>query len=256
MKEHDVFKVYEKLNLDENEICKKCKSENKGIGKSVGIWQYGEEFENSEYKVLFVGKTAVTNEKDDTIFSSRKTDGKFDENHDSYFDSEKRYETYANNANDLFNENYSAYWSYVKAIANELYENEAWEKIAFSNIIKCNIRNENEAPHDSTTESMKKYCALDNKVLINEIKEIKPNNIIFMVGNSYKEIVRKTFENLGGFETIIEHEIKIGAKKMPYWEFKIKIDKNNTIKCLLVGHPERLKKDEYVNKIVEFIKNK
>lgn len=233
MKEELVWEMYQKCGLGSNDYCEKCKENNK-LGLPVGLWQYGEEFDDSEYKVMFVGKTAITDEKDDI-----PTDL-------------ERYERYAKVGDELFAKNYSAYWSYVKEITEELYGKDSWEKIAFSNLIKCN----NASTNDETDDTAKKFCCEKNKILLKEIEIIKPNSVIFMVGIDYIENIKEMFQDSNNFSCNEVEMICVGNKKMPYWIFSLNDSNGKNIKCLVIGHPQYKNKQDYVRIVVDFIKNK
>ena len=55
--EKEIFDLYDKLNIGKSEICKNCKFNNE-LSKPISIWQVGDNYHNSEHKILFVGKVA------------------------------------------------------------------------------------------------------------------------------------------------------------------------------------------------------
>ncbi len=56
--EEKIFRKYEEINIGKSDFCRKCRSENTGLSLPVSIWQVGDEYYDSKYKVLFVGKVA------------------------------------------------------------------------------------------------------------------------------------------------------------------------------------------------------
>ena len=217
--EEKVFEMYKKINIGKSDICQKCRGQNTNLSLPVSIWQVGDEYYDSKYRVLFVGKVA------------RGTPG---EKHGDFMDSTKR-------ADELYQNVGWAYWNYTKAIANSLYDKNAWEKIAFTNMVKCNSSN----TIDTTTDSMRDFCLL---VLKEEIKMLKPKNIVFYT-KGYDEQIERLFDNIGNSKT---EYVNIGKKEMSSWTFEGTIG-DNVVRCIRVGHPERLKKEAFVNHILQYL---
>ncbi len=134
-----------------------------------------------------------------------------------------------------------AYWNYTKEIANSLYDKNAWEQIAFTNMVKCN----NSDTIDTTTDSMRDLCL---PILRKEIEILKPMNIVFYT-KGYDAQIEKLFDTISDSITKF---VEIGKKKMSSWTFDGVIG-NNTSRVIRVGHPERMKKDAYVSHIVNYI---
>lgn len=218
--EEKVFRMYEKINIGKSALCQKCREQNTDLSLPVSIWQVGDEYFQSEYKILFVGKVA------------RGTPGKF---YKDFMDSTTR-------ADELYQNAGWAYWNYTKTITERIYNENAWEKIAFTNMVKCN----NSDTIDTTTDSMRDFCL---SVLKEEIKILKPKNIVFYT-KGYDSQIEKLFDAVLDSET---EEVFIGKKKMSSWTFRGMID-NNLSRVIRVGHPERMKKEDYVNHIVNYIK--
>lgn len=219
--EEKVFRMYEKINIGKSALCQKCREQNADLSQPVSIWQVGDEYFESEYKILFAGKVA------------RGTPGEIC---GDFMDATER-------ADELYQNAGWAYWNYTKTIAERIYNENAWEKIAFTNMVKCN----NSDTIDTTTDSMRDFCL---SVLKEEIKILKPKNIVFYT-KGYDNQIEKLFDTVLDSET---EEVFIGKKKMSSWTFRGMID-NNLSRVIRVGHPERMKKEDYVNHIVNFIKD-
>lgn len=219
--EEKVFRMYKKINIGKSYLCQKCREQNTDLSLPVSIWQVGDEYFESEYKILFVGKVA------------RGTPGEIC---GDFMDATER-------ADELYQNAGWAYWNYTKTIAERIYNENAWEKIAFTNMVKCN----NSDTIDTTTDSMRDFCL---SVLKEEIKILKPKNIVFYT-KDYDNQIEKLFDAVLDSET---KEVFIGKKKMRSWTFRGMID-NNLSRVIRVGHPERMKKEDYVNHIVNFIKD-
>ena len=128
--------------------CNLCNLKNK-LG-CVPMWQYGNNFDKSKYRILFVGKNAR---------------GNGDNN-------------YYNIADKLYNGVW-AYWSYTRNICESL--SLTWEDICFTNLIKCNTS----ATIDTTSPEMKENCIIKQKFVRKEIEYIKPLHIVFYTNTDY-----------------------------------------------------------------------
>jgi len=230
MNEQDVFQMYMKIfNAPEvKSICSKCR-EKANLSRPISLWQLGRDFGTSEYKVLFVGKTARG-----IPCKSLPVD-------DIFHDATKR-------ADELFVGRYH-YWSYTNAICKSLYGDDAWEKIAFTNLVKCNASDD----IDKTDYETKENCIIRNKIFLNELIIINPSTIIFYTGYDYDEFLKELFKEYN-LVNVAYTSKPVGAKNLPWWEFTITIN-SKIIRCLRVGHPERKKKDQFVDLIVNYIKD-
>lgn len=217
--EKQIFDIYDKINIGKSDTCQKCRSQNTDLSLPVSIWQVGDEYYDSKYRVLFVGKVA------------RGTPG---EKYGDFMDATKR-------ADELYQNVGWAYWNYTKTIANSLYDTNAWEKIAFTNMVKCNSSD----TIDTTTDSMRNFCL---SILKEELEILKPKNIVFYT-KGYDEQIERLFDNIENSKT---EYVYIGKKKMSSWTFKGNLG-DNTVKCIRVGHPERMKKAAFVEHVVNFI---
>ena len=228
MKEQKIFDLYNNiLSLQEaKSVCEQCRKKN-ALKGPISIWQLGDEFEGSKYRILFVGKTARGLPEGSTF-------------NQTFWDS-------TNRANDLYKDKRWPYWSYTKAICDSLYEENSWEKIAFTNMVKCNASDTT----DSTEDEIKDNCILKNEIVLKEILCIKPLHIVFYTGYNYDSYIQKMFKDYN-LNTISDTIKSIGAKQLPWWEFNITIN-NKIVRCLRTGHPERKKKDAFVETVSNFI---
>ena len=232
MSEQSVFDMYEILlnSEDGKKTCGTCRAECQKLDGPISIWQVGSEFCNSKYKVMFVGKTARGTPGDFTMSGISVLDAR-DRGDELYLDPVKK----------------GAYWSYTKEICNKVEGENSWEKIAFSNIVKCNNSNAN----DTATQEMKEHCIIENRIILKEIEIVDPDTIIFYTGCDYDQYIVKMFADSfikDGDKT----ERQIGAKLVPWWEFVVR-QNGHDVHCLRTGHPERKKKTDFVNGVAAFI---
>ena len=197
--------------LEKNNVCVDCPFKDAFY---VPCWHVGKQTE-----VLFVGKTARASES-------------------------KSKEHWQKMAMELFFNSSWAYWNYTKEIAQHLYADDAWHKIAITNLIKCNQG----STKDMTSDIVKEYCIIKQQFIATEINQINPKKIIFYTHPNYDKYLKKIFH--------IEQEnhlmVQLGKKNVDFWCFVINLN-GKKISCLRTGHPERKKKSDFVSKTVQFL---
>lgn len=231
-----IFETYNEINLGQNPICAKCIESNNAsfFSKPISSWKVGKEYETEPNKILFVGKVHRGDNLGPMInglFQDATTIG-----------------------NSLLKHNSWAYWSYTREIIKAVHGdiNNGKEKIAFTNLIKCN----NSRTTDETTEFTKQSCLSDLQVVWREIDVLKPNKIIFYANTDYDNHIL-SYKPSDNFEDLDNKhkKVKIGAKYMPWWN-RVFYDENGKVitEFLRIGHPERLKKAEFIKKVSNWAK--
>lgn len=172
--ERKIFEQYRKIKKEKKDVCKDCEKEKKlpNSKHPVSIFVVGKNFRNEKYKVMFVGKTVLggwnTDPKDsESSFVCAKTEG------------------------------FLPFWSAtdinqcIKEVCQKLWlENDAgeiWNKIAFTNIVKCTTSEET----DKTPATLKNNCILKARFFEKEVEVIKPTHIIFFTSRSYDKYIDK-----------------------------------------------------------------
>ena len=219
--------VFDKLNLLDNEICRKC---NAFFRTPLIPWAVGEKYDASDYKVLFVGKP-------------HRGDGVAITKHAFYLETDS----------DWFMKVKWPYWRYTGEIANRLYDKkgkEGWDYIALSNVIKCSSA----LKQDCTTKEMVDCCIKGNAVIWKEIEILKPKNIVFY---TYKLPFGKTALKDIPFNNQLLDENdeprKCGNKIIRWWTRTLMTDWGK-MNVLVTYHPERLCKEDFVQMICEWVK--
>lgn len=231
-----VFAMYREVQLGKNETCLRCKAyhktQNSVLSAPASLWNVGAEFEHDQYKVMFVGKPARGNPGTET--------------EDKFLDCREVGHTLYNNVG-------WAYWNYTKEIATRLYGSpeEGWDRIAFTNIIKCN----NSDGVDAASDQMKKYCIDELGVIWREIKVLEPRNVIFYTHWYYDDYIDR-FRLGDQFRDITDrhHWIPNGRKKMSWWHREFYYKGQLVMKMLRTPHPERQQKEGFVSRITDWIK--
>jgi hypothetical protein len=222
--EEKIFQMYEDLNVGKHPKCIECRSCTQNLSNPISFWFVGEKFEESKYKILFIGKNARGEPK-----LLNKNVGDVSELAKVLW-LDKR-----------------AYFSYTRAIVERLYGESDRSNVAFTNCVKCN----NSDGKDTTTLMMKNCCIKDLQVIRKEIDILKPKFIIFYTGWYYDKFFHDIFDNIESL-TDTSNTLKIGSYNMPWWEFNANLNKN-TIKVLRVGHPERKSKSDFVSQISNWV---
>lgn len=155
----------------------------------------------------------------------------------------------------LMNDCSWAYWSYTREIINKVFNNDSgWDNIVFTNAVKCtNVDGDGAA--DKSTDLMKHQCIDNLNVIFDEIRLAKPKHIVFYTYDFCGANLLSFPFSLGD-EAITSRNTKIlcGQKKLGWWTRKLKTTWG-TVHVLVTNHPERKKKDEYINSIVDWVKS-
>jgi len=234
-----IFQLYNFIEIGKNETCQRCIKSNKEsdfeLSAPISAWIVGENFKNDKHKILFVGKVA----RGDNDDIGQIKNGLFRD---------------ATNLGESLLRNSSwAYWSYTRAIVEKLYQDIqiGIENIAFTNLIKCN----NSPTVDMTTWETKQLCLNELKVFWKELELLKPKKVIFYTNWEYDNFIddykrERKFED----KSNRNHRVQIGAKQMPWWN-RVFYDSNGKKEWefLRIGHPERKKKNEFTQRVYEWI---
>lgn len=227
---NEILMRYGELEIPYSEVCRTCRIKNAKdcfFSKPLSIWHIGENFIQEEKNVLFVGKVARGNPWDDR--NNDIIDGRAC-------------------AEDLLKQDKWPFWAYTHEIAKKVYgsDNNPWESIALTNMMKCN----NSETTDKTTTHMKKSCLDELGVIWSEIEVLQPKVLIFYTHWGYDHQI-ENYRVQEGFENVTSRsrQVECGNQKLPWWVMK----HDDGRVMLRTGHPERKKRDEFVRLISEFI---
>ncbi len=102
---------------------------------------------------------------------------------------------------------------------------------------------------------MAESCIKKLGVIFTEIEVLKPKNIIFYTYSLYPELlIELPFAVSINEVTDKNYKVKCGKKDLGWWVRLVKTRWKDEIKILITGHPERMKKDEFISLIVNWIK--
>lgn len=222
--ERKLINLYDSTFENDCELCLKCRNEVTDLSRPVSAWMVGCDFKNQNIRLLFVGKTARGD--------FEKTDCKY-------------INVFAH-SRELFNTGWH-YWTYTKEIAKKIFGDEWMERIAVTNIVKCN----NSESVDTSTECMKNNCIIELGMLRKEISAINPTHVIFYTGWAYDEYIKYAFDEIVEPGDWSSTKL-IGRYCSPWNEGTSKVS-GRTIHFLRICHPERKKKDDFVNSVYDWI---
>ncbi len=203
---------------------------------NTGLWIAGEDYKNQSNKIMFIGKVARGDGGGEPLSDCGVLD-------------------VTKSARNLWNTKSWAYWSYTKGICRNIYKDESPEHIAFSNLIKINYGD----TQDATTDEIKEKYIGELKVARREIEILMPDIVIFYTGRDYDKYIFNENESildcvswvkgLDDKKRISDHQV------MRWYEGTGEINGKRVV-FLRTGHPERKKRDGYISAVTDWIKSK
>lgn len=235
--------MYQTISIGENDTCKEC-NKNNTKEKPLSFYFVGNKFVKGEDTVLFVGKTAVGGENFEEKY---RGDFKCNLFTDATEFGEKSLELTENWATSR------PFYNYTHNIIKDYYGSYEIGKdfVALTNIVKCN----NTTTNDSTAYPVKENCINNLGVIWKEIEILSPKRVVFYTNVFYDNFI-DAFKpsNCSKFEDIAVTRVGIGNKTTPWWHRRFLDEKNNPIfEFLRLGHPQMMKKMDYVKSVVEWL---
>lgn len=232
--------LYEsELSLLANPVCLECDAK---IRHPLLPYHVGDRYWNSSERILFVGKShrgIPGTVRPSGVQDARTAAKKY------FFD----YST--------------AYWIYTREIATRIYGDgvAAWDHIAMTNLIKCtNVEGEDPGrAMDATTQKMASSCVSQLQVLAREICLLKPYNVVCYTYSFYRDLLPYLVLEPGvsWFDvTSPENRLPCGAKSIGWWDRRCSTSWCSELRFLVVGHPERMAKKDYTEKILKWLKRR
>jgi hypothetical protein len=206
------------LKLLNNGVCKECDAE---IRHPLLPWLVGEKFQETTERVLFVGKPHRGAPEE--ILPSGIIDPT------------------AIVADELWDW-HPPYWSYTREIAETLYGSQAFESIAFTNLIKCTNVGADDGEStstDKTTYKMAECCVLKLGVIWKEVQRLEPRTVVFYTHGLFPEILEIVPVAIDGTLHEItprDHQVSCGSKYLRWWERSCRAAWTDTLRLLVVGH--------------------
>lgn len=155
---------------------------------------------------------------------------------------------------DIFDKENWPYWSYTKAMLEKHYgsSDDGWDHIAFSNVVKCTST----TGKDKTSSNCAIQCIKNNGVIIKEIELLQPRKIIFYTWSMHRCLFKELpFAKDGSIteHTNYDFRLKCGKKELGWWDRTFEATWGEKVDFLIMGHPERMKKSEYVEMVSNWL---
>jgi hypothetical protein len=223
--------LFKRLDLLENNICKYCEAE---IKAPLLPWHIGEDYEGAQDKLVFVGKP------------HRGEPGK--KLSSGVLDAREL-------ATDLYFNSSWAYWSYTREIISQVYGDAkaGWENVALLNAVKCTSTHST----DKTSYRTAASCIDRLEVLPRELAVLEPTMIVFYTWHFHRDLFAKPFldNDYAGYDEVTSprHKVPCKSKEIGWWHRVFETSWCNELPVLVVSHPERKGKPEYVSLLTEWV---
>lgn len=201
------------------------------------VVQIGNQYFNAPYKLLFVGKST-----NGWLTANRNVEDLFGLKHNDCIIQFEGFEWVEKGTRE-YNPRRSAFWRLIKRITMDYLnsaDNENWYNfIAWSNLYKLGPLKGN--PNKELQELQRETCI---KILHEEIKQLKPDAIIFLTSNMEEFFI----DDLG--LDLPETKIEWGKSYKTYYQ------KYNGINIIRTQHPQAKKETPHVDAILEILRTK
>lgn len=235
--EQQIAEMYKRKDIPNNPTCRRCREAENGPKYQVGAWFVGDHFSEQNKRILFIGKTArgdIAPAEND--LPEKEEPGGFN-----------RYRMRECARNQLWNTGW-AYWRYTRDLCCEYFGlddvNEAREKVAFTNLIKCN----NSDHQDTTTPYTIDCCIKKLNIIGEEIKILNPTHVVIYAADDYDEAIENVFHtDSKRFTITCKH---IGKRSVRWREADVNYC-GMKIHVIQTGHPERKKKKDFIDEVIK-----
>lgn len=222
----------DRLHVLQNAACKQCDAQ---IRHPLLPWILGDRFSDSAERIVFVGKPhrGMPGE----VLPSGVIDP-------------------TEVAESLWRVRW-AYWSYTREVAENLYGPHAADFIALTNLIKCTNVSANDGPADATTYRMAECCVLDLGVIWKEIEQLHPLTLVFYTHGMFPDVLGPVPVAIQGSlreVTAQGHFVECRRKRLRWWERTCSTSWTENLRILVLGHPERMGRPEFVQLLTEWIR--
>jgi hypothetical protein len=229
------------LCLLQNPVCEQCDAQ---LRHPLMPWMVGKLFESSAERILFVGKPHRGTPG--TLLASGIIDPTID----------------PNNGVQRYWKAHWPYWSYTREIAENLYGPQSADFVAFTNLVKCTNVNADDGESkstDQTTHKMLECCVLKLGVIWKEVSLVKPYTVVFYTYQLHPEMLEDVPIALSGSMRQItsqNHSVQCRNKRLHWWERTCRTSWTDNFRLLVIGHPERMARREFVQLLTNWLRPK
>ncbi len=222
-----------RMGSNSNDLCKQCRAASNHVTNALGPYLVCDA-EFSAKSILFVGKVARGDCLGPEIADQLE-------------------DVTAFGASSIAERSWP-YYAYTRAIIERVYGDLATgiRHVSFTNMVKCN----NETTPDTSDRTSKEFCIAKNRFIWEEIEVIRPRLVIFYTGTAYDDFIDGYMPVYASTRQNNENRrVVVGKKTMPWWSRSFYDDQQREVlKFLRVGHPERKKKEDYVDAVSRWIR--
>ena len=228
--------LFVELELPQHKVCVDCEAETKN---PLLPWHIGDSYGDSSDRLVFVGKPhrgipAGALKLELGILDARKR------------------------AEELFAHTSWPYWRYTRDILKTVYGDATagWQRIAMLNAVKCTSTEGS----DKTSRQMATSCLSDVGVLGQELEILQPTIIVLYTWSFFKDLFEQPFPQSAkakctSVHTTWQHRVACGRKRLGWWHRTFETSWCPELQMLVVGHPERKKRKEYVSLVANWIQD-
>jgi hypothetical protein len=254
----EINRMYEEKRLGNNNICVSCKKENEERGRTLSrplsIWHIGNKYESDEFRLLLVGKVArgdITQSIDEIQICDARAEA----------------------MNYLKGWRQNPFWRILGNIPKTVYKTDlesAIDRVAITNLIKCNNAMDEEGANpdgtltDQSIPLMKTNCLDKIAVFWEELKILRPKNVIFFTGWDYDNYLRNPQLGIDGIRIKNNHreDSKLRSKALKdllWWDREFYKEETCIMRTLRTYHPGYLCRNwaehDVVKKIAGWIRD-
>lgn len=247
--ESQVFDLYDSIPLGAHPLCRECSGSvlPLRLGRPVSLYHAGSQYGWGGRRILLVGKNARGDVGADNGRSFLNATAVADELIDK---GETR-------AHRLY-----AFWAYTRQIVQACYPNlsfaEAWERVALTNLVKCNEQEHSpwDSSVDGTPYSVAEHCLAKLQVFRRELDVLQPTHVVLLTGRAYDCFLGEAMFGLqwrdapgSGPHSVAD----CGGKELPWWEGFVVRDGGIPCRVLRTGHPQFKPKDPFVELVSDWL---
>jgi hypothetical protein len=244
-----VFDLYDSIPLGTHSLCQECSrsAQPLQLGRPLSMYHAGSQFGCDGRRILFVGKNArgdvgVDHGRSflDTTAEADKLIGKWDSRALGSW----------------------PFMAYTREIVKNCYPDlsfpEAWERVALTNLVKCNEQEHStsNSSADGTPYSVAAHCLVKLQVFRRELDVLQPTHVVFFTGRAYDCFLGEAMFGLqwrdapgSGPHTVAD----CGGKELPWWEGFVVRDGSIPCRILRTGHPQFKPKDSFVKLVSDWL---
>jgi len=244
-----LFELYDSIPLGTHSVCKECSrsAQPLRLGRPVSLYHAGSQFGCDGRRILFAGKNARGDVGADhgrpfldATAAADEWIGKWDS---------RAFRSWP-------------FWAYMREIVQTCYPDlsfpEAWERVAVTNLVKCNEQ-ENSASNssaDGTPYPVAEHCLAKLQVFRRELDALQPTHVVLFTGRAYDRFLGEAMFGPQWRDAPGSGPYAVagcGGRALPWWEGCVMRDDGIPCRVLRTGHPQWKPKDPFVKLVSDWL---